>query len=169
MIAINRPNSAVLHSWAIVDDDINKFRCRFRRYLCDWTIERRATPIKIITHAHGAETIQGWGLFIQLESDDQCRNNSKEERIQGNMIYLTSTHMHWTLLKGYYSHVYVCMRTIVCVHAHECFQLLSWNLPHASFVHRRKQVSSDSLWYFQCFCHVAFTENALFWSSGIIC
>ena len=26
--------------------------------------------------------------------------------------------MHWTLLKGYYSHVYVCMHTIMCVCMH---------------------------------------------------
>ena len=32
VIDMNRPNSAVLYSWAIVDDDFSKFRCTFRRY-----------------------------------------------------------------------------------------------------------------------------------------
>ena len=44
-------------------------------------------PTKIIMHVHGAGTIQRWVCFVQLEPDNQCGNNSRIGRIQGNMVY----------------------------------------------------------------------------------
>ena len=48
-----------------------------------------------------------------------------------------------------------------------CICLLPRNLLHTSFI-RRKQGVIEFFMMFQAFCHMAFTENALFKSSGII-
>ena len=41
----NRPSSAVLYSWMIVDNDFNKFRCMLRRYSRARTIEYKPRPL----------------------------------------------------------------------------------------------------------------------------
>ena len=56
------------------------------------------------------------------------------------------------------------MVVILCV----CICLLPLNLLHTSFI-RRKQGVIEFFKMFQAFCHVAFAENALFKTFGMIC
>ena len=92
MIIRNQPNSAVLYSWAFVDDDFNKFRCIFWCYPLDLTIERWAVPTKIIMHVHGAGTVRGQGLFCSAWARWPVREQfkgGKNSRKYGILILLT--------------------------------------------------------------------------------
>ena len=99
MIAINRPNSAVLYSWGIVYDDFNEFCCTFRHYLCDRTIECWAMPTKTIVHVHRAGTIQGWGLLWSARAIWPVREQfkgGKNSRKYGSL----HLHMHRQCVPG---------------------------------------------------------------------
>ena len=93
MIIINQPDSAVLYSWVIINDNFSKLCCTLRCYSCNQTSDCWATPITIIVHAHGAGTIQGQGLFRSAQAWWQVWNNSKTGRIhtQGNTVLKTPT------------------------------------------------------------------------------
>ena len=39
LIIINRPDTAILYSWTIIDNDFNEFRCMQKCYSCDRTTE----------------------------------------------------------------------------------------------------------------------------------
>ena len=93
VIIINQPDSAVLYSWVIINDDFSKLCCTLRCYSCNQTSDRWVTPITIIVHAHGAGTIQGQGLFHSAQAWWQVWNNSTAGRIhtQGNTVLKTPT------------------------------------------------------------------------------
>ena len=107
---ISRLDSAVLYSWAIIDNDFSKFHCTC--YLNDWPL----------SHAHQDKRSRTWcgdyarteyiSFSLSLMIDDQCGNNSRPGTIiQANtvdvwpiavmlLLYPTPSHLEMQLQYG---------------------------------------------------------------------
>ena len=84
LLMTNRPNTAAMNCWAIVDNDFNKFHCTLR-LLERSNIEPRPHQDNR-THAWCRDYSRAGFILCQLKPNNWCRNNSRAGRIQGNTV-----------------------------------------------------------------------------------